>query len=142
MTDLAILTRLDELRAAIAGPDQAAAMEALGEYNALLRDNPGVRLKRSRARETLKDRRDVEREAERSAEYDAYMRSDEWKRRRAVAIRKAGERCQICNRGGQLHVHHRTYERFGAEMEDDLTVLCEDCHDLYERAKRLRKRTA
>lgn len=55
-----------------------------------------------------------------------------------MAIRKAGERCQLCNRGGELHVHHRTYERFGAEMEDDLTVLCAGCHDLYHRAGRIR----
>jgi hypothetical protein len=139
MTDLAVLSRLDELRATIAGPDQVAAMEALGEYNTLLRDNPDVRQKRSRAREMIRDRKAAEREAERRAEYEAYIQSDEWRRRRAVAIRKAGERCQVCNRGGRLEVHHRTYERFGAEMEDDLVVLCGDCHGLYENAKRLRR---
>lgn len=142
MSDLPVLTRLDELRAVIGGQDPTAAMEALGEYNALLRENPDVRRKRTRAREALRDHRDAEREKERRAAYDAYMQSDEWRARREVAIRKAGERCQVCNRANRLEVHHRTYVRFGAEMEDDLTVLCHDCHDLYERSRRMRRPAA
>lgn len=134
-----VLAELDRLDARIRGADEAAAVEALNDKARLLQEYPGIRRKRSMAREQLRDRRQVQAEAARREEYDRYMQSQEWKRRRAVAIRKAGGRCQVCNRGGELHVHHRTYERFGAEMEDDLTVLCEDCHDLYERHKRLRR---
>lgn len=76
---------------------------------------------------------------DRSEEYEHYLASPEWRERRSVAIRKAGSRCQVCNGSDRLGVHHRTYERLGAEMEDDLTVLCEDCHGLYERHKRLRR---
>lgn len=43
----------------------------------------------------------------------------------------ADARCQICNVGDDLQVHHRTYVRFGAEWPGDLTVLCADCHQLY-----------
>lgn len=139
MSDLDTIRRLDELRGVINGPDEAAAFEALSEYSALLRDNPELRTRRVAARVMLEERRQSEAETARREEYDRYMASPEWQRRRAVAIRKAGGRCQVCNEGGELEVHHRTYERFGAEMEDDLTVLCEGCHELYERHKRLRR---
>lgn len=32
----------------------------------------------------------------------------------------------------RLHVHHRTYERLGEELPEDLVVLCEVCHEAYE----------
>jgi 5-methylcytosine-specific restriction endonuclease McrA len=37
----------------------------------------------------------------------------------------------VCNATTSLDVHHRTYERFGHEDVDDLTVLCRTCHDLF-----------
>lgn len=105
----------------------------------LIRENPeafqGVRSRPSPAMV----RRAEQEAAARRERYHRYLQTDEWRERRAVAIRKAGGRCQVCNGSDRLEVHHRTYERFGAELEDDLTVLCEDCHGLYERHKRLRR---
>ncbi len=63
--------------------------------------------------------------------YEDYLRSEAWKRRREYMLRRAGYRCRLCNRGERLEVHHRTYERLGAEDPDDLTVLCHDCHLRY-----------
>lgn len=66
------------------------------------------------------------------SEYDEYLRSEQWQERRAYAVRRALERCQVCNRGDlPLNVHHRTYHRLGAEFDADLTVLCRSCHKLY-----------
>jgi len=28
----------------------------------------------------------------------------------------------------KLHVHHLTYDNLGRELDDDLIVLCNDCH--------------
>ena len=42
---------------------------------------------------------------------------------------KPRPRCQLCNTGGSLQVHHRTYQRRGYERLDDLTVLCRKCHE-------------
>lgn len=45
----------------------------------------------------------------------------------------SGGRCRLCNEGGLdvvLTMHHRTYERLGAELPDDLTCLCGVCHDV------------
>jgi hypothetical protein len=62
------------------------------------------------------------------ASYDRYMKSSEWKEKRKLAIEKENGRCQLCNSDRFLHVHHRTYERFGYEEIGDLTVLCGYCH--------------
>jgi hypothetical protein len=52
----------------------------------------------------------------------------DWVYERKQAIAEAGDRCQLCNNDHFLHVHHRTYERFGCEEISDLTVLCGYCH--------------
>jgi hypothetical protein len=62
-------------------------------------------------------------------EYRKYLESEAWKKLRVQAIRRAGGRCQLCNvEARSLQVHHRTYERIGCELLDDLTVLCAPCH--------------
>jgi 5-methylcytosine-specific restriction endonuclease McrA len=60
--------------------------------------------------------------------YAEYLASPEWNLQRRTALRRAGGRCEACNRTGKLNVHHRTYERRGDEAADDLIVLCADCH--------------
>jgi hypothetical protein len=82
------------------------------------------------------------REEERSWElglmpYNEYLQTPEWQEKRAEARARAGGRCQVCNSLGPLDVHHRTYERRGAERESDLIVLCRNCHELFHRFGRL-----
>jgi hypothetical protein len=67
----------------------------------------------------------------RSAEYEAYLQGPEWQERRHRALERDGYRCRLCNSADRLHVHHRTYERFGRENDGDLTTLCEDCHAFF-----------
>lgn len=57
-----------------------------------------------------------------------YLKSPEWSARRRAALDRANHRCQLCNATQNLNVHHRTYENWGKEQPEDLTVLCEDCH--------------
>ena len=61
-------------------------------------------------------------------DYKRYICSPEWKEKADAAKTSAGWRCQLCNSKGQLHAHHRTYERLGIEEPGDITVLCADCH--------------
>jgi nucleoside 2-deoxyribosyltransferase len=61
-------------------------------------------------------------------DYHEYIRSPEWKAKADEAKRRAGGRCQICNNPGWLHAHHRTYERLGNELPEDITVLCRGRH--------------
>jgi hypothetical protein len=75
-----------------------------------------------------------------SAEYVAYLRSQEWRVRRARALYLAGYKCERCGmqrgRGGWLEVHHLTYERLGHERDEDLEVLCQPCHRAADRERR------
>lgn len=61
-------------------------------------------------------------------DYESYLLSPEWRERRAERIRFAGGKCEVCCSPERLEVHHRTYERLGAELMTDLLVLCADCH--------------
>lgn len=60
--------------------------------------------------------------------YHKYLQSEHWKAIRNEAIERAGGRCQLCNKPGILHVHHRTYENVSNEKPGDLIVLCGHCH--------------
>jgi 5-methylcytosine-specific restriction endonuclease McrA len=75
----------------------------------------------------------------RRVDYYAYIASPAWKRKADAAKERARFRCQVCNRsrdeGARLEAHHRTYERLGHERPEDITVLCRDCHELYESNK-------
>ena len=78
----------------------------------------------------------------RAMPYKEYLQTPHWKRKREEKVRAAGLRCQLCNRGSvTLNVHHRTYERLGEELEEDLTVLCHDCHSTFHEHRRLAGRT-
>ena len=76
----------------------------------------------------------------RRVNYYAYITSPEWKRKAEAAKKTAGYACQVCNRGRDegaiLDAHHRTYERLGHERPEDITVLCRECHGLFETNKR------
>ena len=77
-------------------------------------------------------------------DYRTYIRSDEWRKKAEEAKAKAGNRCQVCDRSRaevQLDAHHRTYKHLGNERPGDITVLCRDCHQLYEHNKKAEKLT-
>lgn len=77
--------------------------------------------------------------------YYEYIKSPAWRKKADAAKERAGQRCQVCNRGSnevQLDAHHRTYERLGHERNEDITVLCHDCHGLYEKNKKQRRRVS
>jgi 5-methylcytosine-specific restriction endonuclease McrA len=63
--------------------------------------------------------------------YQEYLQTPEWQAQRQLKLQQADYRCQVCNKNIRLEVHHRTYERRGFEKEQDLTVLCEECHSLF-----------
>jgi hypothetical protein len=60
--------------------------------------------------------------------YRAYLTTEYWRERSRRAKEAARHRCQLCNGTRDLNTHHRTYERRGNEDDEDLTVLCGECH--------------
>ena len=63
-------------------------------------------------------------------DYQTYLNSEGWKAKRAMILNMWGNRCALCNEGGLLQVHHRTYERKGNENPFDLIPLCEKHHEM------------
>lgn len=60
--------------------------------------------------------------------YLAYLNSPHWRWVRNRALKRVAYRCERCDAKRDLQVHHKSYERLGAERPDDLEVLCFSCH--------------
>lgn len=68
----------------------------------------------------------------RAMPYDDYLRTPEWRHTRAAALVRADHQCAMnATHTGPLEVHHRSYERRGAERPSDLIVLCRTCHQVH-----------
>jgi 5-methylcytosine-specific restriction endonuclease McrA len=66
-----------------------------------------------------------------------------WRKRSAEILDQRGSRCEVCGDSGAdvgIRVHHLTYERFGAELDSDLLVVCRSCHSRIHAAERRAKR--
>jgi hypothetical protein len=69
----------------------------------------------------------------RAMSYEEYLKTSEWAQKRDQALERDGHRCRACNSNEMLHVHHRTYERRGNEDLNDLTTLCQSCHEHFHK---------
>lgn len=79
-----------------------------------------------------------------SVDYQSYIISDAWRRRRAKFLR-IQPHCQACGTKTRLQVHHLTYEHLGDEPNGDLMTLCESHHSAvhkYHTRTRLSLRSA
>jgi hypothetical protein len=76
-----------------------------------------------------------------SKEYlERFMRPD-WQVLRARLLQQAQYTCQRCgfatNAKG-LQLHHKNYDRLGHERDEDLIVLCLECHAKADTERRVR----
>ena len=62
-----------------------------------------------------------------SRNYPQYLVTFHWRKIRKDIIEKH-KVCQKCGSKEKLHVHHFTYDNIGNEKEEDLILVCEDCH--------------
>lgn len=63
--------------------------------------------------------------------YNAYLQGEHWKLMRRLRREVDNEQCAVCGCKDKLNVHHKTYERIGAEKLGDLITLCYECHGKY-----------
>ena len=63
--------------------------------------------------------------------YKEYINSKDWQKKSRSAKSIYDNRCRLCNREILLHGHHRTYERLGNEIPEDITPLCVECHNMF-----------
>lgn len=61
---------------------------------------------------------------------EVYLKSDDWKRKRYVVLRRDNWRCVHCG-GRATQVHHERYAKYniGREPIDWLVSVCKHCHD-------------
>lgn len=61
-------------------------------------------------------------------EYHKYLKSKTWAKKRKRVLKRDNNKCFICARNKNLHVHHLTYDRVYQERLCDLVTLCDECH--------------
>ena len=59
--------------------------------------------------------------------YRGYLESRMWLKKRAFILNRSEGKCERCGKKA-VHVHHKTYERIGYELPEDLMALCKSCH--------------
>lgn len=64
----------------------------------------------------------------RKGDYDAYMASPAWQERVEAYFSTVPKLCMACLSPEAVSLHHVTYERLGAEDDDDLMPLCRTHH--------------
>ncbi len=63
--------------------------------------------------------------------YNDFLKTRYWEVIRERKLRDVSHQCELCSGKGELHVHHKTYENHGKEIDHyqtDLIVLCKGCH--------------
>ena len=72
-----------------------------------------------------------------STEYREYISSEQWRKRREAYLR-SHDSCAICMMRREehrelfdqdIHIHHISYARIGAELDSDLQALCRYHHE-------------
>jgi hypothetical protein len=66
--------------------------------------------------------------------YRDYLKSDAWKRKRYVVLKRDNWRCVYCG-GRATQVHHTKYAKYniGREPIEWLVSVCKDCHESIHR---------
>jgi len=72
---------------------------------------------------------EAERESRRDL-YREYLKSDDWKRKRYVVLKRDNWRCVYCG-GAATQVHHLKYAKrnIGKEPIEWLVSVCKSCHN-------------
>jgi hypothetical protein len=68
--------------------------------------------------------------------YDHYLKSEAWKRTRALVLHRANYRCEGCGIRDATEAHHTTYAHLGNEFLWELKAVCEFCHQRFHAEKK------
>ena len=63
-------------------------------------------------------------------DYYAYINGDEWKDKSEQWKVKANRTCTLCSSTEVLQSHHLTYCRLTKEHDNDILVVCKNCHGI------------
>lgn len=74
--------------------------------------------------------------------YGEYLKSKEWRVKRAKRLKIDKYICQTCQESdiSKMEVHHKNYDRVGHEnIKEDLITLCNACHNAVTKSIRWRR---
>lgn len=65
-----------------------------------------------------------------SIPYSLFLTSEYWNEIKKIIHERDKNKCTVCGRKGELHVHHTTYKHVRKEYNhlEDLQLLCSECH--------------
>jgi 5-methylcytosine-specific restriction endonuclease McrA len=89
----------------------------------------------------LREQKFIKQKQEWFAEYNKYLESPQWKRKREEVLKRDKYLCQACLDAYATQVHHKSYEFVdlqGNEPAFDLVAICVPCHNRIERMKKQR----
>lgn len=66
--------------------------------------------------------------AERSEEYQEYLQSEAWRKKRDRVMKRANFTCEGCGDARATEVHHLTYADIYNEFLWQLVAICRECH--------------
>jgi len=76
----------------------------------------------------LRANADAEIRAKWLARYKEYRKTPEWKRKRALILKRDKHQCQGCSTAPATQAHHLTYFHVGEEFLFELVTVCNSCH--------------
>jgi len=76
----------------------------------------------------LRANADAEIRAKWLARYKEYRKTPEWKRKRALILKRDKHQCQGCSTAPATQAHHLTYDHVGEEFLFELVTVCNSCH--------------
>jgi 5-methylcytosine-specific restriction endonuclease McrA len=79
-------------------------------------------------RRQLWEREGAEASEEWWSKYNAYLNTEEWRRRRELVFDRAGGLCEGCRKQTASQVHHLTYDHVTDEFLWELVAICDECH--------------
>lgn len=103
-------------------PEQLAAMPPLDLV--LIEKTRAGRVEEKNARSA---QRQVER-VEHTEKYHEYLRSESWRQKRVLVLRRANYVCEGCLKEPAAQVHHLNYDHVFDELLFDLVAICDNCH--------------
>ncbi len=68
--------------------------------------------------------------------YNEYRRTELWRERRALVLKRANYICEGCGINRATEVHHLTYDNVCQEFLWQLVAICRDCHERHHRKGR------
>lgn len=73
-------------------------------------------------------------------DYERYLQTPEWQKKRTERLKIDNFKCTVCGRPMDLQVHHLNYDNIGHEnVYTDLITLCKYCHADIENKKKAYK---